>query len=248
MLILLGTAAYDLGRAIQRPAFRYWPRIMADAAAQFKTTAPLAGFLSAIIGGAISIHAMTAIAGLGASTTLAGIILSSLALRSVSVIMVLLAMSASMGAGTVTQIGAMRVSDEIDALESIAIDSHTYLIGTRILTGLLVAGPLMIFGIATCFIGGWITALVNGVDAGAFGDFFWRGIAPIDFVYVLIETTSITLVMVAICASQGYRATGGPVGVGLAVGRSMDIIVGVGMVLNLVFSFFFWGTTDTVKL
>jgi len=53
--------------------------------------------------------------------------------------------------------------------------------------------------------------------------------------------------MVIICASQGYRATGGSVGVGLAVGRAMDLVIGVSMMLNLVFSYFFWGTTDTVK-
>jgi len=245
---VLGLAAYDLGQVIRHPGFQYWPRVIKDSVTLLKFTAPLAGFMTFFLGGAISIHAITAIRGLGTARELAGIILSSLALRSVSLIMIFMALAASVGTGTVTEFGAMRVSDEVDALESISINSHSYLVGTRMLTVLLVTPILTIFGVTTGFIGGWLIALLYpNLDAGTFGEFFWRGIVPLDFVYVVIEMVVIALIMVIICASQGYRATGGSVGVGLAVGRAMDLVIGVSMMLNLVFSYFFWGTTDTVK-
>jgi len=249
MVELLGLAGYDLWRSIRHAGWGYRGHLLSDVAKLLQQTVPIAAFLTFFLGGAISIHAISAISEIGAGKEVSAAILSSLALRSVALIMIFMALAASLGAGTVTEFGAMRVSEEVDALESISVDSHAYLVGNRLLAAVLIAPFLTIIGVGSCFLGGLLTAvLYPDMNFASYSYFFWRTISPIDFVYVIIEMTVISAVIAVICASQGYRAQGGPVGVGLAVGRSMDLVIGVSMVLNLAFSYFFWGTTDTVQL
>jgi len=247
---LLGLAAYDIWRAIRHPGLAYWQQILRDMKKLFQQTVPVAVFLSFFLGAAISIHAISAIEVLASSVKeLSGAILSSLALRSLALIMTFMAVAASVGAGTVTELGSMRVSEEVDALESISIDSHAYLVATRFLSTVLLAPFIAVIGVGACFLGGYLTALLYpNLNFASYEYYFWLTVAPIDFVYIIIEMTVISAVIVIICASQGYRADGGAVGVGLAVGRSMDLIIGVSMVLNLAFSYFFWGTSDTVSI
>jgi len=249
MFETLGLVVYDFVRFVRRPGFQYWEHTFEDIWRLLRLTVPLAVFMCFFIGGIISIHAINAINDIGAAKELSGILLASLALRSVSILMVLLSLAASAGAGTVTEFGAMRVNEEIDALESISIDSHSYLIGCRMMAVLIVAPILMVLGTSACFLGGWgVAMLFPDLNLGVYGDFFWRGLVWIDLVYVAVEVLVIAFVGIMVCASQGYRASGGPVGVGLAVGRAMDIVIWVGMLLNLSFSFFYWGTSDTIKM
>ena len=76
----------------------------------------------------------------------------------------------------------------------------------------------------------------------------WRVIAPLDFFFALIKGVVIGMTIAMVGLSNGYRATGGPVGVGQAVGRALNLSIIAGVLMNLALSYVFWGTKDTVSL
>jgi phospholipid/cholesterol/gamma-HCH transport system permease protein len=246
----VGMIVYDAGRFLRAPGLRYWRKVFEHAARVFRTTAPLTVWLSFFIGTAVTFQAINLLSVVGADRGLAAVIVGSVGLREVSIIMALFGVSASVGAGFVTELGAMRVAEEIDALEVMGISSHPYLIGTRIFGAAIATVPLIIFSVGAVFLGGWAIAYTqsDAVNMASFSLFFWRVISPLDFVFVVFKGTCIAVATAMIGASCGYRATGGPVGVGLAVGRALNLAVVCGVLMNLAFSYIFWGTKDTIRL
>lgn len=160
------------------------------------------------------------------------------------------AIGASAGAGYVTELGAMRVSEEIDAIEVMGLHSYPYLVSTRVVAAFLAAVPIFAGAIAATFAGGFLSAnlQINGLNVGSFNDFFWVGVAPIDILYAMIKGVVATGIVTLVCASGGYRAKGGPIGVGMAVGESLNLTLVLVMFVNLFLSYLFWGITDTVKI
>jgi len=254
MIVTLGVVVSDMGRVIRDTwaghLLRYWRKLFEHAVAQFKAAAPLTLWLCFFIGTASTFQTVNILGLVGADRGLAAVLIGSIGLREIAMLMALLALAATAGAGFVTELGSMRVADEIDALEVMGVPSHPYLISTRLFgTGLAVV-PLMVFGIAATFVGGWLVAWVMGdvIGLGSFGFYFWRVIAPQDFFFAIIKGVVIAMMIALVGLSNGYRATGGPVGVGAAVGRSLNMSIIAGVLMNLAMSYIFWGTKDTVSL
>lgn len=247
-LTAVGSIVYDM--KAMRYGFKYWRLTLHQASAVFRSTAPLCMWLCFFIGLALVVQATNVIGMIGADRGLAGIAVGALGLREIAINVALLGIAASAGAGYVTELGAMRVAEEIDALEVMSIDSHSYLLSTRMWGTLIAAVPLLIFCIGMTFAGGWLAALSQSsvMSLGSFGLFFWRSIATVDFPYALIKGTVLAVLTALICTSLGYRASGGPVGVGLAVGKALDLSIVAGMLLNLAMTYMFWGLSDTLKI
>lgn len=244
----VGAIVHDL-KAL-RHGLKYWRITLEQARIVFRSTAPLSIWLCFFLGLALVIQSTDVIGGIGADRGLAGIAVGALGLREVAINVSLLGIAASAGAGYVTELGAMRVAEEIDALEVMGIDSHSYLLSTRMWGTFIAAVPLIVFCIAATFAGGWAAAFAQRdvMSVGSFGAFFWRSIATADFPYALIKGSVLAVLTVLICTSLGYRASGGPVGVGLAVGKALDLSIVSGMLLNLAMTYAFWGLSDTLRI
>lgn len=249
-LTSIGTVVYDVGAVARNPGIKYWPLIFIHAWRVFKSTTPLAIWLCFFIGAALVIQTTNSLAMMGVDRGLAGVGVGALGLRELSISVVILAMAATAGAGFVTELGSMRVADEIDALDVMGIHSHAYLVSTRLMGTFIAAVPLIIFCVAFTFIGGWVSAWSQRatMSMGSFAEFFWLSVASIDFLYVAIKGAVIASMIAVICVSHGYRASGGPVGVGLAVGRALDLSIVGGILLNLALTYVFWGTKETLQL
>jgi phospholipid/cholesterol/gamma-HCH transport system permease protein len=135
-----------------------------------------------------------------------------------------IALAATVGAGATAELGAMRISEEIDALEVMGIKSIAFLASTRIIAGLVVIVPLYGMALIMSFFSPQVvTTLLYGQSNGTYEHYFRTFLRPDDVFWSFLEAIIIAgIVMISHCY-YGYNASGGPVGVGEAVGRSMRL-------------------------
>ena len=132
-------------------------------------------------------------------------------------------MSAKVGTGLVAEIGAMRISDEIDALEVMGINSLMFLCSTRLLAAWLVLPFMYIAAVGAGFFASYLAVVqqIGEVSSGGFFLIFWMFQNPPDLFYSLIKGMAMATVIVLVGCYYGYTASGGPVGVGTATAKSM---------------------------
>jgi len=169
--------------------------------------------------------------------------------REVTPLIAGVAFAAQVGAGFTAELGAMRISEEIDALEVMSVPSKVYLVATRIVAALLAIIPLYLISLfASFYATKVVTTQFFGLSEGVY-DYYFRLYLPfIDVVYSLIKAGIFAVVVALIHCYYGYNASGGPAGVGVAVGRAIRLSIVTVVVLNLVLSLIFWGGGNTVSL
>jgi phospholipid/cholesterol/gamma-HCH transport system permease protein len=132
------------------------------------------------------------------------------------------ALSATIGAGATAQMGAMRINEEIDALEVIGIRSVSYLASTRVVAGIVVVIPLYCVAIMMAFVASRAgTTAIYGQGSGVYDHYFNTFLSPRDIVWSFMQVVAITIVVMLVHTYYGYTASGGPAGVGEAVGRAV---------------------------
>ena len=159
-------------------------------------------------------------------------------------------MAAKVGTGIVAEIGSMRISEEIDALEVMGISSITFLGATRLLAAWMVLPFIYVGGIAWGFLASYIAVIqqVGGVSTGGYSLIFWEFQNPGDLLFSVIKAMSMATMIVLVGCYYGYTASGGPVGVGVATAKSMIVnIVGVHIVAMLGTQLF-WGANPRAPI
>lgn len=169
--------------------------------------------------------------------------------REVTPIIAGVAFAAQVGAGFTAELGAMRISDEIDALEVMSVPSFVYLVCTRVVAALICIIPLYLISLFASF---YATKLVTteffGLSPGVYDHYFRLYLPPIDVFYSLAKACIFAVVVSLIHCYYGYYASGGPAGVGVAVGRAIRLSIVTVVVLNLVLSIMFWGGGNSVRI
>jgi phospholipid/cholesterol/gamma-HCH transport system permease protein len=178
-----------------------------------------------------------------------GIIGSFANTREVTPLIAGVALAAQVGAGFTAELGAMRISDEIDALEVMSVPSRAYLVSTRVTAALLAIIPLYLISLFASF---FATRLIStrffGLSEGVY-DYYFRLYLPAqDVFYSVVKAMIFAVVVALIHCYYGYNASGGPAGVGVAVGRAIRLSIVSVVVLNFVLSLLFWGGGNTVSL
>jgi phospholipid/cholesterol/gamma-HCH transport system permease protein len=159
------------------------------------------------------------------------------------------ALAAQVGAGFTAELGAMRISDEIDALEVMSVPTFVYLVCTRVLAAVICIIPLYLLSLyASFFATELISTRYYGMSPGVYKHYFRLYLPTIDIVYSLIKAVVFAFAVSLIHCYYGYYAKGGPAGVGVAVGRAIRLSIVAVVVLNLVMSLLFWGGGNTVKI
>jgi phospholipid/cholesterol/gamma-HCH transport system permease protein len=126
------------------------------------------------------------------------------------------------GAGHTAELGAMRISEEIDALEVMGINSIAYLASTRLIAGLVAIVPLFCGLVSIAFLSPQLTTtLLYGQSNGTYEHYFRTFLRPEDVGWSFVESLIIVVAVMVSHCYYGYNASGGPVGVGEGVGRSM---------------------------
>ena len=130
-------------------------------------------------------------------------------------------LSAKVGTGIVAELGAMRISEEIDALEVMGIDSMTFLCATRLLAAWLVLPFMYVSAIGVAYLGSYLAVVqqVGYVSSGGYLLIFWQFQNPPDFLFSLIKGMAMATAIVLVGCYYGYNASGGPVGRGHGDGQ-----------------------------
>ena len=159
-------------------------------------------------------------------------------------------MAAKVGTGLVAELGSMKISDEIDALEVMGISGITFLCATRLLASWLVLPFVYLIGIGAGFLASYVTVVqqIGEVSSGGFFLIFWQFQNPPDLLFSLIKAMAMATVIVLVGCYYGFNASGGPVGVGTATAKSMVVnIVGVHLI-GMLGTQLFWGANPRAPI
>ncbi|MEU5884816.1 ABC transporter permease [Spirillospora sp. NPDC047279] len=160
-----------------------------------------------------------------------------------------LALSATVGAGFTAQLGAMRINEEIDALEVMGIPSLPYLVTTRIVAGTVAIIPLYGVGLVSSYFSARVvTTVFNGQSAGTYDHYFGLFLSPVDVLLSFLKVFIFSVMVIISHCYYGFRAAGGPAGVGQAVGKAVRTSILLIGITDFFMSLAIWGTTTTVKV
>jgi phospholipid/cholesterol/gamma-HCH transport system permease protein len=159
-------------------------------------------------------------------------------------------MAAKVGTGIVAELGSMRISDEIDALEVMGIPSLTFLCATKMLAAWLVLPFMYLAGIGAGFFASYLAVVqqIGEVSSGGFFLIFWMFQNPPDLLYSLIKAMSMATVIVLVGCYYGYNASGGPVGVGTATAKSMVLNIVLVHLIGMLGTQLFWGANPRAPI
>src|SRR5205823_95055 len=169
--------------------------------------------------------------------------------REITPIIAGIAFAAQVGAGFTAELGAMRISDEIDALEVMSVPTFVYLVCTRVVAALLAIIPLYLISLFASFGATYlVTTKLFGMSAGQYNHFFHLYLPFHDVLYSLAKACIYAVVVALIHCYYGFYASGGPEGVGVAVGRAIRLSIVTVVILNLLLSLIFWGGPHSVRV
>lgn len=158
--------------------------------------------------------------------------------------------AAKIGCGLVAELGSMRISDEIDAIEVMGVNSMSYLVGTRVLATWIAIPFLFTVGLGVMYIGEYLVTvqMFDSVSAGGYSYIFWLYQTPIDFVYSLLKVVAMSTTVVFVGCYYGYNARGGPVGVGKSTAKSMMLNMVLIHVIGFTGTALFWGASPNAPI
>ncbi len=159
-------------------------------------------------------------------------------------------LSAKVGTGIVAELGAMRISDEIDALEVMGIPPVTFLAGTRLLAAWIAFPFMYLVGIGVMYFASYFSVVdqIGDVSSGGYLLIFWMFQNPLDLTFSLIKGMVMATAIVLVGCYYGYTASGGPVGVGTATAQSMVVNIILVHIIGMLGTVIFWGSTPRAPI
>ncbi|BAX93467.1 ABC transporter permease [Mycobacterium shigaense] len=225
------TAFYGRSLAATGDAVRRYPgellRLIAEmgmgtgALAVIGGTVGIIGFLTLTTGALVAVQGYDTLSNVGVEA-LTGFLSAFFNVRMIAPCTAGVALAATIGAGATAQLGAMRINEEIDALEVMGIRSITYLASTRIIAGVLVVIPLYAVAVLMSFFASKFgTLYIYGQSRGVYEHYFSTFLRPTDLLWSFLAVLVMATGVMVVHTYYGFTATGGPAGVGEAVGRSV---------------------------
>jgi phospholipid/cholesterol/gamma-HCH transport system permease protein len=159
-------------------------------------------------------------------------------------------LAAKVGCGLVAELGSMRISDEIDAIEVMGIDSQVYLVGTRVVAAWMSVPFLYAVSLAMMSIGEILITvyLVGGVSPGGHNYIFWLYQNPLDYFYSMCKGVAMATTIVFVGCYYGYTVRGGSVEVGKATAKSMILNMIMIHVIGALGTQLFWGVAPNAPI
>jgi phospholipid/cholesterol/gamma-HCH transport system permease protein len=159
-------------------------------------------------------------------------------------------MAAKVGTGIVAELGSMRISDEIDALEVMGIDSVLFLCATRLLASWLVLPFVYLAAVGAGFFASYLAVVeqIGEVSSGGYFLIFWMFQNPPDLLFSLIKGMVMATAIVLVGCYYGYNASGGPVGVGTATAKSMVLNIVLVHLIGMLGTQVFWGSNPRAPI
>ena len=211
-------------------------------------TVVIVGFLTLSTGALIAVQGYNTLSNVGIEA-LTGFLGAFLNVRFIAPATAGVALAATIGAGATAQIGAMRINEEIDALDVMGIRVVTYLASTRIVAGVVAVIPIYTVAVLMSFLATRFgTTIVYGQSRGVYDHYFSTFLQPTDLLWSFVEALSMAAAVMAVHTYYGYTVTGGPAGVGEAVGRAVRLSITAGVFILLTITLSVYGQSGNFHL
>jgi phospholipid/cholesterol/gamma-HCH transport system permease protein len=203
-------------------------------------------FMGVAIGGVVGVlgYSVLDMVGMGPLT---GFISAYANTRELVPMIVAIGFGAQAATRMTAEIGAMRISEEIDALEVQGIPSIPYVVTTRVVAGLITIIPLYLFTLAVSYLSCALAVSLHQAS-GTYTHYFDAFIQPSDVVFSAIKAVVFVILIVGIHCYEGYYASGGPEGVGKASGRAIRASLITIVITDMVLTLLFWGNNAGIRL
>ncbi len=204
--------------------------------------------LSAFVGTSVGIAGFTGLDIIGLAP-FAGFVSALANTREFAPLIAATAFAAQVGCRYTAQLGAMRISEEIDALEVMAVRPVPFLVSTRVVASMLAILPLYVVGLfGSYFATRLVVTVFFGQSGGTYDHYFLAFLNPFDIVLSTVKVAIFILLTTLIHCYYGFHATGGPEGVGRATGRAIRASLIVIIVVDMFLTLAFWGYDPGVRI
>jgi phospholipid/cholesterol/gamma-HCH transport system permease protein len=211
-------------------------------------TTAIVGFLTLSTGALVAVQGYNQFSQVGVEA-LIGFASAYFNVRLIAPLTAGIAMAATIGAGATAQIGAMRISEEIDALEVMGIRSVAYLASTRVAAGVVVVIPVYCVAVMAAFFAARFgTTVYYGQSTGVYDHYFYTFLSTTDLLWSFVLALVMAVVIMLVHTFYGYTTAGGPAGVGEAVGRAVRTSMITASVVVLFVSLAIYGQTGHFNL
>ena len=211
-------------------------------------TVVIVGFLTLAAGGTLAVQGYSSLGNIGIEA-LTALLSAFINVRIAAPVVAGIGLAATFGAGVTAQLGAMRISEEIDALESMAIRPISYLVSTRIVAGMLAITPLYSIAVILSFLASKFTVVVLfGQSLGLYDHYFDTFLNPIDLLWSFLQAVLMAFAVLSLHTYYGYFASGGPEGVGVATGKAVRTSLIVVISVTLLVSLAIYGSNGNFNL
>jgi phospholipid/cholesterol/gamma-HCH transport system permease protein len=211
-------------------------------------TMAIVGFLTLSAGALIAVQGYNQLAGVGMEA-MTGFVSAYVNVRLIGPLVSGIGLAATIGAGATAQMGAMRINEEIDALEVMGVRSVAYLASTRVIAGIIVVLPLYCIAVLMSFLAAQVgTTAVYGQSTGVYNHYFHTFLNQTDLLWSFFQAVVIATIVMLVHTYYGFTASGGPAGVGEAVGRSVRTSLISAVFVTLFMSLAIYGQSGNFNL
>ncbi|WP_395311430.1 MlaE family ABC transporter permease [Mycobacterium sp. AMU20-3851] len=211
-------------------------------------TVVIVGFLTLAAGGTLAVQGYSSLGDIGIEA-LTGFLAAFINVRISAPVVAGIGLAATFGAGVTAQLGAMRINEEIDALDAMAIRPVEYLVSTRIVAGMIAITPLYSIAVILSFAASKLTTVgLFGQSAGLYNHYFSTFLNPMDLLWSFLQAILMAITVLLVHTYFGYFASGGPSGVGVAVGNAVRTSLIVVISVTLLVSLSIYGSNGNFNL
>ncbi len=211
-------------------------------------TAAVLVFLGIAVGGSIGVEGLDTLQRVGMAP-LTGFVSAYANTRELAPIVAAIGFAAQAGCRMTAEIGAMRISEEIDALEALAVRPVAFVVATRVLAGVLTIVPLFLVALTMAYLAcAAAVNVIHGQSPGTYFHYFGAFLRPVDVLYAMLKAVVLVTVVIVTHCYHGFFATGGPEGVGRACGRAIRASLVLVIVVDMLLTALFWGADSGIRI
>jgi len=202
---------------------------------------PLVGIIATFIGMVTVMQTAYTLKKFGAESYVGGLV-SVTMMRELGPIMVALVLAGRVGAANAAELGTMKITEQIDALEVLAVDPVGYLVSPRLLAAMVAVPTLFLISVFLAMGGGYAVGVgMVGISSGLYINQSLRFVALKDVAVGLVKIWVFGIIVITASCHEGFRARGGAEGVGraatAAVVVSFFLIIFANLILTALFYF-----------
>ncbi len=253
MLLFCVHAVVTIPLALRRYRHEVW-RLLAEIAfgkgllTVAASTVFVSALLSAVIGIQLGLEGLQGLNVVGLAP-LSGLLAAVGNTRELAPLITAFGLAAQMGCRFTAQLGAMRISGEIDALDTMAVSSMEYLVTTRLIAVSIFVVPMYLVSLSGAYLASELTVrLIAGQGSGTYDHYFYLFLDAPDVLLSILKVVVLGLLITFIHCFYGYTASGGPEGVGVASGRAIRASIVAIAVADMLMTLLFWGTSTGVRV